>query len=109
MENPFEQIDHRLTNIEELLLDIKNQLENPSPAPEPTEEILTVEQTAKYLNLTKATIYSKVSRGDLPVMKRGGRLYFSQQDLLDHLKQGRKKTNDEKSKEADDYLLRTRK
>ena len=108
MDNPFEQLDKRLFCIEALLLDIKSQLQNPVSTPDENDEILTVEKTAKFLSLTVPTIYSKVSRGELPVMKRGHRLYFSQQDLLNYLKLGRIKTNDEISDETDEYLIKRR-
>ena len=108
MHNPFEQLDQRLSNIESLLNEIKSQL-NPVSHQEPTEEILTVDQTAKFLTLTVATIYSKVTRGVLPVMKRGHRLYFSKQDLLEYLKQGKMKTNYEISQEADNYIHKKQK
>jgi len=68
------------------------------------EELLTVKQTAKFLKLTTPTIYSKVSKGELPVMKRSKRLYFSSTELLEYLKQGRKKSNAEITAEAESYL-----
>jgi hypothetical protein len=49
-------------------------------------------------------MYSKVSKGELPVMKRSKRLYFSRTELLAYLKSGRKKTNTEIEAEADAYL-----
>lgn len=71
---------------------------------EPTERLLTVHEAAKFLNLTTATIYSKVSRGELPVMKRSKRLYFSNIELMNYLKEGRKKTYSEIDAEAENYL-----
>ena len=47
----------------------------------PTDDFLTADQTADFLGISKATIYSKVSRRELPVMKRGKRLYSSQDEL----------------------------
>jgi len=79
-----------------------------SPTENP-EQLLTVQEAAKFLNLTVATIYSKVSRGELPVMKRSKRLYFSQTELLEYLKEGRRKTNQEIAAEADAYLLNNKK
>ena len=70
----------------------------------PTEQLLTVQDAAQFLNLTVPTIYSKVSKGELPVMKRSKRLYFSSSELLDYLKAGRKKTNAEIEEEANTYL-----
>ena len=72
--------------------------------PEQPEELLTVQEAAKFLNLAVATIYSKVSREELPFMKRGNRLYFSSIELMEYLKQGRHKSNAEIEQEADVYL-----
>lgn len=53
-------------------------------------DLLTLKEAASFLNLSPSTIYSKVSKGELPVMKRSKRLYFSQIELLDYLKEGKK-------------------
>ncbi|MDW7691474.1 helix-turn-helix domain-containing protein [Flammeovirgaceae bacterium SG7u.111] len=73
------------------------------------EQLLTVQEAAEFLNLTVPTIYSKVSRSELPVMKRSKRLYFSSSELLAYLKEGRKKSNAEIEAEAEAYLLGTKK
>ena len=67
--------------------------------------LLTVEEAAKFLNLKVPTIYSKVSKGELPHMKKG-RLYFLPEELLKHVKSGRKKTTIEIESEAHSYLKR---
>ena len=69
-----------------------------------SDDIMTVDKTAKFLGLSVATIYSKVSQRELPVMKRGKRLYFSREELKGYLKEGRKKTNTEIEIEANKYL-----
>lgn len=101
MVNPFESIEARLSNIESLLLDIKHPQEKGDTSQ--SEELLTVEQAAKYLDLSKTYVYRLISRGELPVMKRGARVYFSKKELFDYVKAGRKKTNAELSAEADQY------
>lgn len=78
----------------------------PTPNEEP-DKLLTVDQAAEFLNLSKPTIYSKVNRRELPVMKRGKRLYFSKNELLDYLKAGRKKTNTDIEEETNDYVNST--
>lgn len=78
-------------------------------SPEQPEELLTVQEAAKFLNLAVATIYSKVSRNELPVMKRSKRLYFSSNELMEYLKEGRNKSNAEIEQEADAYLSNKRK
>ncbi len=93
------QLNIRLDNIEKILLQQSKQ----QPTEQP-ERFLTVQQAAKLLNLTVPTIYGKVHRNELPVMKRGKRLYFSEKELMKYIKDGRKKTNAEIEAEAEKYL-----
>lgn len=74
------------------------------PQPE-TDQLLTVPQAAEFLSLSIPTVYGLVSRAELPVNKRGKRLYFSKQELTDWIKQGRKKTLSETATEAEAYLI----
>lgn len=55
----------------------------------PGEELLTIEQAAEFLSLTKPTIYTMVSSGIIPSMKRSKRLYFYREDLTNYIKRGR--------------------
>jgi len=103
MNNPFEVIEARLNNIETLLLDLKHTPKEQGEQPDP-DKLLTVQDTAKFLSLSVPTIYSLISRGELPVMKRSKRCYFSRIELMDYLKAGRKKTLAETAGEAETYL-----
>ena len=61
---------------------------------EPTdkpEQLLTIQEAAEFLNITVPRLYSKVSKGELPVMTRSKRLYFSRTELLEYIKDVRKK------------------
>ena len=107
MNNPFEVIEARLSSIENLILDLK-QPTKVEPTEQP-EQLLTVQEAAQFLNLTVPTIYSKVSKGELPVMKRSKRLYFSSTELMEYLKEGRKKSNAEIEQKAKAYLLNNKK
>jgi|TARA_R110000787_G_scaffold249303_3_gene354911 excisionase family DNA binding protein len=84
----------------------KKQEETPT---ERTEQLLTVQEAAQFLNLTVPTIYSKVSKRELPFMKRGKRLYFSSVELMAYIKEGRKKSNAEIEAEAEAYLSSNKK
>jgi excisionase family DNA binding protein len=108
MENPFQNLDQRLCNIESLLHSLRENQNNAVPQAE-KEEVLTVQEAANYLNLSVPTIYSKVHNGELPVMKRTKRLYFSNKELLEYLKAGRIKTNSELEKEAAEYIQNSNK
>jgi excisionase family DNA binding protein len=107
MNNPFESIEARLNDIETLLLDLKHKPEERGEQPE-TEELFTVQDAAKFLSLSVATIYTLISKQELPVMKRSKRCYFSKIELINYLKQGRKKTLAEISNETENYLNKKR-
>ena len=68
------------------------------------DELLTIQQASELLNLSVPTIYSKVSKKELPVMKRSKRLYFSRTELIEYLKAGKRKSSAEIEAEADVYL-----
>lgn len=88
---------------------LKNNTQEGKTPTEQPERLLTVQEAAQFLNLTVPTIYSKVSKGELPVMKRSKRLYFSSTELMEYLKEGRKKSNAEIEQEAQVYLLNNKK
>lgn len=87
--------------------------ETPPQTVEPTdhpEQLLTIDEVATLLHLTKPTVYSKVSKYELPgVCKQGKRLYFDRQTIIDWIKQGRKKSYAEIEQEAETYLLNKKK
>ena len=105
MTNPFEILEARLSNIENLLLDLKHNTKEPIHQRE-AEELLTVKQAAELLKLSVPTIYGYVQRQEIPVSKRGKRLYFSKQELLDWVKEGRKKTLSEIEEQANSRIRR---
>lgn len=80
---------------------LKNSEQQPT---QPQDELLTIQQASELLNLSVPTLYSKVSKGELPVMKRSKRLYFSRTELIEYLKAGKRKSSAEIEAEADAYL-----
>lgn len=73
------------------------------------ERLLTVTEAAEFLNLTVPTIYSKVSKNELPVMKRNNRLYFSTEELREYLKGGKRLTNEQIEEKANEYITKKKK
>lgn len=74
-----------------------------------TDELLTVQDAAKFLSLSVPTVYGLIHKGTIPFMKRSKRCYFSKVELINYLKQGRRKTNDEINSEAESYLSNNKK
>lgn len=94
---------------ERVTANILKAVRNEQPTTDQPEQLLTIQEAAEFLSLTVPTMYSKVSKGELPVMKRSKRLYFSRTELLEYLKDGRKKSNAEIEQEAEAYLLNNKK
>ncbi|MBR9861711.1 helix-turn-helix domain-containing protein [bacterium] len=103
MENPFDQIHSKLVSLEQALEEIQSLLSNKTLAKD-RKEYLSVTEAAEFLNITPPTIYSKVSRKELPYMKRNGRLYFSMAELTNYLESG-KVINADIRKHSDEIVL----
>ncbi len=111
MENlTFDKLPEAVTMLTKEVSELKRLLiekqEQPTDQP---EQLLSVQEAAEFLSLTVPTMYSKVSKGELPVMKQSKRLYFSRTELLEYIKDGRKKSNAEIEQEAKAYLLNNKK
>lgn len=102
----FDQLPSAVNKIFERLAKIEQLLNEKEDEPQKTvDTLLTIEEAAEFLSLAVPTLYSMVSRQQIPYMKPAKRLYFSRLDLMEYLKTGRRKTNEEISAEADRYLL----
>ena len=79
------KIHDKLDYLEKLILRISTVEEN-------KEELLNIQEASKLLNLSVSTIYSKVSKREIPVNKQGKRIYFYRHELMKWIKSGRVKT-----------------
>jgi len=102
----FEELPNAVSLLAEEIRAVKELLlkQDRSKPLESVEQLLSVEEAAEFLNLAIPTIYSKVSKRELPSMKRGKKLYFSNLELIDYLKKGRKSTNEEILESAGKYV-----
>jgi excisionase family DNA binding protein len=69
-----------ISELQTLIVDCMHsclQHQQKSKSPDKIEKLLTVQEAAEFLNLSVPTIYLKVSKGEIPFMKRSKRLYFS--------------------------------
>jgi len=85
MSNPFDVIDARLNNIESLLLDIKHgPIKNREPQPEPDnvnrEQALSFLESKGFI-VGKSLFYKATSAKEIPCIRFGRRLLFTQKDL----------------------------
>ncbi len=106
----FDKLPEAVTMLTKEVSELKRLfIERQETPTEQPEQLLIIQQAAEFLRLSVPTLYSKVSKGELPVMKRGKRLYFSRTELMEYLKDGRKKSNAEIEQEAEAYLLNNKK
>ena len=96
----FEQLPQAISQLHEKINKIELLLLEGSGQQRDNEEMFTVSQAAAFLNLSVATLYSKVCRKEIPVNKQGKRLYFYKSELSEWIKSGRRKTAEELQKEA---------
>ena len=78
------QLLEKVSHIESLLAEQKLQ-----PA---YDEPLNIIKAAKFVDLAVPTVYSKVSRKEIPFNKQGKRLYFYKSELEEWIKKERKQT-----------------
>ena len=89
----------------EVVRRINLQRVNTLETKENDEKLLTIDEAAILLHLSKATLYSKVSKKEIPgVCKQGKRLYFSKENLSEWIKSGKIKSNAELEQDAENYL-----
>lgn len=100
----FDQLPNEVARqgaILEQIQTLLNQLVNlPQEA---KEEYLNIDEASSFLSVAKATLYVKVSKREVPSIRRGKRLYFSKLDLIEYLNGGKRKTNEELKQIADEY------
>lgn len=82
MNNPFEVIEQRLSNIENLLADIKH-----NPIKEEKAENLTVKETSEFLKVSEQSIHNYIKKGFLPAQKVGRILLIKRIDLEQSLQE----------------------
>lgn len=102
----FDQLPNAVTMLTKEVSELKallliNSQQQPN---QQQDELLTIQQASELLNLSVPTLYSKVSKQELPFMKRSKRLYFSRTELIDYLRAGKRKSSAEIEAEADAYL-----
>lgn len=69
------------------------------------KEMLTLDETASFMGVSRSTLYKMSHNRDLPVYKpTGGRLYFKKDDLIKYMQSNRVMSKQEIEREAINYL-----
>ena len=76
MENPFEALGKRLSNIENLLLDLNNK-----PKEDLSNKRYSIKECAKILSVTTLTIRNHIKKGNIKAEKLGRKYYILHSEL----------------------------
>ncbi|MCG8902409.1 helix-turn-helix domain-containing protein [Tenacibaculum finnmarkense] len=106
MNNPFAQIDARLSNIENLILSLNQR---PTNQPQELEEPINIKEVSRLTELSIPTLYGYVQRNEVPHYKKGNRLKFFKTEIIFWVKEGKVKTVSEIEADADAYLSNNKK
>lgn len=68
--------------------------------------ILSLREAARFLDYSEQTMYRKVSDGEIPYSKQGGKLFFVKKDLEEWATRGRRRSNKELEQMATTHVLR---
>ncbi|WP_345952397.1 helix-turn-helix domain-containing protein [Mucilaginibacter sp. PAMB04168] len=106
----FEQLPQAIAQLIENFDDLKALLSKQEATTIKDEDkLLSVKEAANLLNLSTSTIYGLVNRKQIPVSKRGKRLYFSKFELVNWIKEGRKLTQQELDNAANAFIANLKK
>ncbi len=98
-----------LSNMETLLLELKEIGLNAETGS--GNKWLNLNELCEYLpqKPSKATLYAKLAKNEIPAHKRGKKWFFLKDEIDTYLKEGRKKTVSEIETEADNFLAKKKK
>ncbi len=93
------QLLEKVDTLQMTLSRIELELSRPQTKP----GLMDMAQAEDYLSISKTTILTMVSRGEIPSYKLGKSNLFSEAELVEWLKTRRRKTTKEVQAAADDY------
>ncbi len=83
MTNPFETIDARLSNIENLLLDLKHiPKDTGSVSPAPDFKYIPIQDIFKKKICSKPTFYEHLKKGEFTLYKFGNKSFVEAEEFL---------------------------
>ncbi len=82
MNNPFETIDARLSNIECLILDMKQTSKEQPLNNNEEENLIKIEDVCRIFNVSQVTIHSYKKRGLIPFYRISNKIYFKRSEVI---------------------------
>ncbi|RYG18336.1 MAG: DNA-binding protein [Chitinophagaceae bacterium] len=100
----LESLPQAVERIIDILSELQTLIEGMRRSEAVKETTLTIKDACNYLGLARATVYSKVSRGEIPAFKIGKKLMFELEALQAYQTENRAETNYYWRKQADEKI-----
>lgn len=91
----FDNLPDAVAMLIEKVQKIEQLLAEKSSEPYQDQQLIGVKEAAAFLELSVATVYTKVCRGEIPAYKPGRKLYFDKAMLVANIKSRKKKLHAE--------------
>jgi len=88
----FNELPEVVRRLFEKVEQMESLLINLQPKEESENDLLDISEAAEFLKVSVASLYTKVSRKEIPVSKPGKRLYFDRKELREWIRSGKRKT-----------------
>ena len=106
------KIIQSLSDVEDIKNDVKEMkaliLQKANYKPE-VDNPISIKGVSELTGLTVPTLYGYCQRNEIPYCKKGNRLYFFKSNIVEWIKNGKRKTLKELQEEADSYLSNKKK
>ena len=105
MENlSFENLPNAVAELIQGQSELKALLLNKAETQPETDNPLSIDGIALLTGYTKPTLYGYCQKNLIPYHKKNGRLFFFKNEIIDWIKQGKRKSLAEIEQEAENYL-----
>lgn len=103
----FDNMPEAMMHLLQEVAYIKNHLLNnasstieTAPEPQVESEYLTVTELSQLIKKSRGTIYNMTSKRQIPFIKKGNRLTFERQVILEWMREDRRKTEEQLQEEV---------
>ena len=101
----FDKLPEAVAFLIQEVSQIRELVEKNKPQPAEKRRPIEIDEACSFVKKAKPTIYALVRKGLIPCYKNGKKLYFFEDELMQWISNGKKKTIDEIKAEIESELL----
>ena len=100
----FDKLPEAVAYLIEQVSELKLLVENPTSKPLEKRMPIGIEEACRIISKAKPTIYTLARKGLIPCYKRGKKFFFFEDELLEWITKGKRKTLDELKGELESQI-----